>query len=108
MFGGAAKFGHQGGGSPVVQQGTAGADILDCLSQVHPLDVLDDIAARAGQDRVQHRLIGRERRQHQATQIGQPRQQISAQFDAVAVRKSHVQDSDVGSQGWYPRHRLRD
>ena len=74
--------------------------------EFHALDVLDDVSAGAGQYRVQHRLVGGKRRQHQAPQIRQPRQQLSAQFDAVAVWQSHVEDRDVGLKRRNPRQRL--
>jgi hypothetical protein len=71
--------------------------------EFHALDVLDDVSAGAGQYRVQHRFVGRERGQHQAAQVRQPRQQISAQFDAIAVGQPHVEDRDIGLKGRNPR-----
>ena len=106
MFGVPAQLGHQRRGRPVVEQRTAGADVLDGLGEFHALDVLDDVSAGAGQYRVQHRFVGGERRQHQAAQIRQPRQQVSAQFDAVAVGQPHVENRDVGLKGRDPGQSL--
>src|ERR1700679_1873580 len=62
-FGSAAKLRHQCRGSPIVQQRFTGTDVFDGPSQLHALDVFDDVSAGAGQYRVEHRLIGGERGQ---------------------------------------------
>jgi hypothetical protein len=53
-----------------------------------------------------HRLVGGERGQHQAPQIGQAGEQITAQFDPSAVGKAHVEDRDIGPQRRDLGHRL--
>jgi hypothetical protein len=46
--------------------------LFDGLGEFHALDVFDDVAAGAGEYRVQHRFVGGKRRQHQAAQVRQP------------------------------------
>ncbi len=51
------QFGHQGRRGTRVEQGPAGADLAYGRHQVQPGDVLDGVAARAGEDGVEHGLL---------------------------------------------------
>jgi hypothetical protein len=64
--------------------------------QFHAPDVLDHVAAGAGQDGVEHRLLVGEGGQDQAAQPVVGGQQVPAQIDAAAIGQAHVQHRDVG------------
>lgn len=78
------------------------------VDDVGALQLLEQVAGRAGDDGLEHRLVVGERREHDALDLRVRRTDLTAHFDTVAVGKAHVEDGDVGPGRRDARERLLD
>ena len=79
-----------------IEERLAPADPADAVHQVRTPDLLEDVAGRAGHDRAEQRLVIRERREHEALDLGVGGPDLPAHLDAVAVGETHVEHGHVG------------
>ena len=71
-------------------------DAADRVDDVGPSHLLQEVAGRAGHDRLEERLVVGERRQHEALDLGMGGTDLAADLDAGTVGELHVEDRHVG------------
>ena len=79
-----------------VEQRLAPPDRLQRGDEVPRADLLEQVAAGAGDDRREHGLLVGIAGQHHDAGVGQLRADLAAGLDARAVRQPDVHDDDVG------------
>ena len=82
-----------------VQQRLAGRHAANGVDEVDAADLLQQVARRAGHDRIEERLVIGERREDQALDLRVGRSDLAAHLDPVAVGQLDVEHGDVGAGG---------
>jgi signal transduction histidine kinase len=78
-----------------IEERLAGGDGAHRLDDVGTFDLLEDISRRARHDRLEQRVVVRERREHEAVDLGMGRADLPAHLHAVAVGQADVDHRDV-------------
>ena len=74
--------------------------------QIAALDLLEHVAAGAGQDGGEQRLVVGVGRQHQALQLGHGRTQVPAHLHTIAIGQADVEHGHVGPARRHPGQRF--
>ena len=89
-----------------IEERPAGGDGAHRFDDVGTLDLLEDVSRRAGHDRLEQRVVVRERREHEALDLGMGRPDLSAHLHAVTVGQADVEHRDVRTRRRDARERL--
>src|SRR4051794_10295083 len=81
-------------------------DAPDPFDEIRPLDLLQQVAGGAREDRGGHRLVVGEGGQHHAGDVWALRADLPADLDAAPVGEAHVEHGDVGVRHRDPAVRL--
>jgi two-component system, NarL family, sensor histidine kinase DevS len=98
FFGAAAEPLEDAGRYRRIEKRPAAGDGAHRLDDVRTLDLLQDVPRRARQDRLEERFIVRERREHEALDLGMRRADLPADLHAVTVGESDVEHRDIGTR----------
>jgi len=89
-----------------IEERPATRDGAHGLDDVRALDLLEDIPGRARHDRLEERFVIRERREHEALDLGMSRTDLSTDLNAVTIGQTDVEHGDIGTRRRDARHRL--
>jgi hypothetical protein len=62
------------------------------------VDLLEHVPGRSGHDRIQHRLLTAEAREHQAGHLGHPGADLPADRHPVTIRQPDIEHCHIGAQ----------
>ena len=89
-----------------IEQVLTGGDPPDRVDEVVRADLLQQVASRAGEDRLEQRLVVGERREDEARGPRVQRADVAAGLDAVALLQADVEHGDIRVERVHASHRL--
>ena len=106
FLGAAAKPLANAGRDRWIEQRLPAGDGAHGFHHVRPLDLLEDVTGRARHDRLEQRFVIRERREHEALDVGMARTDLPADLHSVTVGQADVEHGHIRSCRRDARERL--